>query len=59
LAVARELLTESGSVFVQIGEDNLYLVRCLLDEVFGTENFVAMVTFRTTANLVGNYLGRT
>jgi hypothetical protein len=40
LLLARELLTESGSIFVQINDENLHLVRCLLDEVFGRENFV-------------------
>ena len=40
LAVARELLTETGSVFVQIGDENVHLVRCVLDEVFGSENFL-------------------
>ena len=44
-AVARELLTESGSVFVQIGDENVHLVRSLLDEVFGDENFVSLITF--------------
>ena len=39
LAAARDLLTESGSIFVQIGDENVHLVRCLLDEVFGSENF--------------------
>ena len=42
LVVARELLTESGSVFVQIGDENVHLVRCVLDEVFGSENFVSL-----------------
>lgn len=46
LTVARELLTESGSVFVQIGDENVHLVRCLMDEVFGSENFVAIIPFR-------------
>jgi adenine-specific DNA-methyltransferase len=46
LLLARELLTESGSIFVQINDENLHLVRCLLDEVFGRENFVAVITFR-------------
>ncbi len=41
LVVARELLTETGSVFVQIGDENVHLVRCVLDEVFGSENFCA------------------
>src|SRR4051794_9071023 len=47
LAVARDLLTESGSVFVQIGDDNVHLVRCVLDEIYGSENFCALIPFRT------------
>jgi len=43
LVVARELLTETGSVFVQIGDENVHLVRCVMDEVFGSENFVNMI----------------
>ena len=46
--VARDLLTESGSVFVQIGDENVHLVRSLLDEVFGSENFVNMITVQKT-----------
>ncbi|MBI5826688.1 MAG: site-specific DNA-methyltransferase [Deltaproteobacteria bacterium] len=46
LVTARELLTETGSVFVQIGDENVHLVRSLLDEVFGSENFLSIVTFR-------------
>jgi adenine-specific DNA-methyltransferase len=46
LVVARELLTETGSIFVQIGDENVHLVRCLMDEVFGGENFVALIPFR-------------
>ena len=48
LAVARELLTESGSIFVQIGDENVQLVRMLMDEVFGSDNFVSNVTFVKT-----------
>lgn len=48
LAVARDLLTESGSIFVQIGDGNVHLVRCILDEVFGSENFCALITFTKT-----------
>jgi adenine-specific DNA-methyltransferase len=51
LTVARELLTDSGSIFVQIGDDNLHLVRSLLDEVFGSENFLNIITFRKTSPL--------
>ncbi|MEW5765558.1 MAG: site-specific DNA-methyltransferase [Acidobacteriota bacterium] len=47
--VARDLLTESGSIFVQIGDENVHLVRSVMDEVFGSENFVATVTFQKTS----------
>ena len=50
-AVARELLTESGSLFVQIGDENVHLVRNLLDEVFGSDNFVNQIIFRKTLPL--------
>ena len=46
--MARELLTESGSIFVQIGDENVHLVRTLLDEVFGADNFVRQITFKKT-----------
>ncbi|MEX2652084.1 MAG: site-specific DNA-methyltransferase [Acidimicrobiia bacterium] len=49
LMVAKDLLTESGSVFVQIGDENIHLVRALMDEVFGSENFVNLVPFQKTA----------
>jgi adenine-specific DNA-methyltransferase len=48
LVVSRELLTESGSVFVQIGEDNVHLVRALMDEVFGDTNFVREIIYQKT-----------
>ena len=48
LAVSRELLTESGSCFVQIGDENVHRVRALMDEVFGEENFVSQITFKKT-----------
>jgi len=46
LIVARDLLNESGSIFIQIGDQNVHLVRCLLDEVFGSSNFCGQITFR-------------
>ena len=46
LTVARDLLADSGSIFVQIGDENMHRVRALLDEVFGEENFAAQITFR-------------
>ena len=48
LVVARDLLTETGSIFVQIGDENVHLVRCVLDEVFGSENFCSLITFAKT-----------
>lgn len=51
LLLCRELLTDSGSIFVQISDENLHRVRCLLDEVFGAENFVAQIAFRTSGGL--------
>ncbi len=49
LVVARDLLTETGSVFVQIGDENVHLVRNLMDEVFGSENFCGMISFKKTS----------
>lgn len=51
LLVARELLSESASCFVQIGDENVHLVRSLMDEVLGSENFVSIITIRKTAGL--------
>lgn len=48
LLLARELLTPSGSVFVQISDDNLHQVRELLDEIFGPENFLSQIAFFKT-----------
>ena len=56
--VARELLTESGSVFVQIGDENVHLTRCLLDEVFGSSNFVSMISYATTGGFESSTLSR-
>ena len=51
LVVARELLTETGSIFVQIGDENVHLVRCVLDEVFGSDNFCGLISFVTTGGV--------
>ncbi len=58
LVAARDLLTESGSCFVQIGDENVHLVRCLLDEVFGSENFVSLINFATTSGFEASRLSR-
>ena len=49
LVAARDLLTDSGSVFVQIGDENQHLVRGVLDEVFGSQNFVSNIVLKTTS----------
>ncbi|AWO87812.1 MULTISPECIES: site-specific DNA-methyltransferase [Bradyrhizobium] len=56
LAMARELLADTGSIFVQISDENLHRVRCLLDEVFESENFVSQIVFRTTSSLGGDFI---
>jgi adenine-specific DNA-methyltransferase len=58
LTAAKELLTESGSIFVQIGDENVHLVRSVMDEVFGSENFVSLITFKTTSG-AGSFAGGT
>jgi len=59
LLLARELLTESGSVFVQISDENVHLVRCLMDEVFGVGNFLGQITFQKTGSIESKGLGST
>jgi adenine-specific DNA-methyltransferase len=51
LVAARDLLTESGSVFLQIGDENVHRVRALMDEVLGPDNFCAEITYRTSVPL--------
>ena len=48
LTVARDLLTDSGSVFVQIGDENVHRVRALMDEVFGEDQFCGQIAFNKT-----------
>ena len=59
LLVAKELLSESGSCFVQISDENVHLVRCLMDEVFGSENFVSLISVQKTAGQTSRYLSGT
>lgn len=56
LLLARELLTESGSVFVQISDENVHHVREIMDEVFGKENFVSLISFRKTGGFSSSSL---
>ena len=59
LLLAKELLTEMGSCFVQISDENVNLVKCIMDEIFGRENFIRMIAFSKTGSMVSNQLGRT
>ncbi len=59
LTVARDLLTDSGSIFVQIGDENVHRVRAVMDEVFGDENFVSQITVRKTTSEGTTLLGAT
>jgi len=62
--LAKELLTESGSIFVQISNDNVHFIRIIMDEIFGSQNFVSQITFRkklmplgsVTLESMGDYL---
>ncbi|HLD61675.1 MAG: hypothetical protein A3I70_00260 [Deltaproteobacteria bacterium RIFCSPLOWO2_02_FULL_44_34] len=56
LIAARELLTESGSCFVQISDENVHHVRELMDEVFGSDNSVSFISFRKGVGLSSGYL---
>jgi adenine-specific DNA-methyltransferase len=51
LAMARELLADSGSIFVQISDENLHRVRCVMDEIFRPENFVSIITVKKTGGM--------
>ncbi len=56
LTVARDLLAESGSVFMQIGDENVHRVRALMDEVFGEDNFVSQISVAKTTGMSGDSL---
>jgi adenine-specific DNA-methyltransferase len=56
LTVARDLLTDSGSIFVQIGDENVHRVRAVMDEVFGDENLVSEVTVAKTSSATSEHL---
>jgi adenine-specific DNA-methyltransferase len=59
LLLAKDLLSDTGSVFIQIGDENLHLARQLLDEVFGTENFLSVIAFKKTAGQTSEFLAGT
>jgi adenine-specific DNA-methyltransferase len=58
LTVARDLLTHTGSIFIQIGDENMHRVRALMDEVFGDKNFISVITNQTTTGFEAKGLSR-
>ena len=58
LTVARDLLTESGSIFVQIGDENVHRVRAVMDEVFGAENSIAEIVVEKTSGSSMQFIDR-
>ncbi len=56
LTVARDLLADSGSIFVQIGDENVHRVRAVMDEVFGDKNLVSQIVYQTTPYATSDYL---
>src|SRR5213594_2591385 len=56
LTVARDLLADSGSIFVQIGDENIHRVRALMDEVFGDDNLISVIAVTKTSSSSGNLL---
>jgi adenine-specific DNA-methyltransferase len=59
LTVARDLLTDSGSIFVQIGDENVHRVRAVMEEVFGEDNCVSLIGFAKTSGSTEEHLGQT
>ena len=59
LTAMRDLLTESGSIFVQIGDENVHRVRAVMDEVFGDNNFICAISAQKTGSQSGNFLQAT
>lgn len=57
LIVARDLLSNSGSIFVQIGDENLHVARAILDEVFGKDNLIANITVQKAGSTFSRYIG--
>lgn len=57
MTAMRDLLTDTGSIFVQIGDENVHRVRALMDEVFGEKNFVSLIAVQTTSGFETTYLG--
>jgi adenine-specific DNA-methyltransferase len=59
LTVARDLLHESGSIFIQIGDENVHRVRAVMDEIFSDESFVSIISYKTSVGLGSEYIDNT
>ena len=57
MTVARDLLTDSGSIFIQIGDENVHRVRAVMDEVFGEDNFVSQISIQKTGGFSQSKIG--
>ena len=58
ITVARELLTDSGSLFLQIGDENAHLIRLVIEEIFGSDNYIREIFFKKTGHLTSKFIGR-
>jgi adenine-specific DNA-methyltransferase len=56
LTVARDLLTDSGSIFIQIGDENVHRIRGLMDEIFGENSFISQILFATSTGRTSNFI---
>ncbi len=56
LMIAKDLLTDGGSIFLQIGSENVHLARCVMDEVFGRDNFITEIVLRTRSTSTAKYI---
>jgi adenine-specific DNA-methyltransferase len=59
LTAMRDLLTESGSIFVQIGDENVHRVRAVMDEIFGSDNYILAIAAQTTGSQAGSFIQAT
>src|SRR5207249_7273595 len=58
LTVARDLLTESGSIFVQIGDENMHRVRAVMDEIFGDRSYISQIGYHSTSASTSDYVSK-
>jgi adenine-specific DNA-methyltransferase len=56
--LSKELLDDSGSIFIQISDENLHRVRCILDEIMGSENFISIISFASTSGFASSTISR-